>query len=322
MRDRSIFWPLVMITAGLLWLLVGIGNIPRANLWALAHTLPYLLILLGIGLILRAYWRFAGMLVSLLVVAGAVLAVVYAPQLGWNNAPNWGWNFFDFSSNLGGGIAGSGVVKSETREVPAFQSISIDYPGEIMIRQGNTESLTIEAEDNLLPQLVTDVRNGTLHFENKESNWGSRVDPTRPVLVTITVVKLDEVHFPTAGKLQIEGLQTDSLIVSVSGAGEVTITDLDAQNLNIRLSGAGNISAGGQGDNLQLHISGMGNYQGSELKSQDASVQISGAGSATVWAEQTLDANISGAGSIDYYGNPDVTKQISGVGNVSKVGNK
>ena len=74
MKDRSIFWPLAMIAAGVLWILIGMGTIPRANLWALSHTLPYLLIVLGFGLILRAYWRSAGMLVSLLVVPGAMLA--------------------------------------------------------------------------------------------------------------------------------------------------------------------------------------------------------------------------------------------------------
>ena len=322
MKDRSIFWPLVMIAAGVLWLLIGIGTIPRANLWALSHTLPYLLIVLGFGLILRAYWRSAGILVSLLVVAGAVLAVVYAPQLGWNDPPSWGWDLWDISPEVGGAVAGSGVVKSDTREVAEFQSISIEYPAEVIVRQGNTESITIEAEDNLLPQLVAEVRNGTLHFENTERNWGARVNPTKTVMLTIIVVDLNEVQFPTAGKMQIEGLETDSLAVSVSGAGDVTLTELVAGKLEFSLSGAGNIIADGDSDSLQLRISGLGNFNGGDLKSQDADVQISGAGSATVWAEQTLDANISGAGSIDYYGDPEVSEHISGVGNVSKVGNK
>lgn len=322
MKDRSIFWPLVMIAAGVLWILIGIGTIPRANLWALSHTLPYLLILLGFGLILRAYWRSAGMLVSLLVVAGAVLAVVYAPQLGWNNPPGWGWDLWDIGPKAGGAVAGSGVVRSETREVGEFQAISIDYPADINIRQGNAESVTIDAEDNLLPQLSTDVRNGTLHFENSERNWQTRVNPTEKILVTITVVDLNEVRLPTAGQMLIQGLETDSLTVSVSGAGDVALTELSAQNLDFSLSGTGSINADGSTNNLQLRISGLGSFNSGDLQSQDANVQISGAGSATVWVEQSLDARISGAGSIEYYGNPNVTEQISGVGNVSKIGNK
>jgi hypothetical protein len=322
MKDRSIFWPLVMIAAGVLWILIGIGTIPRANLWALSHTLPYLLILLGLGLILRAYWQSAGMLVSLLVVAGAVLAVVYAPQLGWDNAPSWGWDLWDIGPGTGGAVAGSGVVKSESRQVSNFDAIRVEYPAEIIVTQGRSESLEIEAEDNVLPQLSANVRNGTLYLENTEENWSERINPGKPVIVTITVVDLKEIQFPTAGKMRIEGLETDSLTVSVSGAGDVNLTDLNAQNLNFSLSGAGNINADGKGETLRLAISGLGSFNGGDLQSQEASVQISGAGSATVWAEDTLDANISGAGSIEYYGDPDVNERISGVGSVSKAGDK
>lgn len=322
MKERSVFWPLVMIAAGALWLLIGLNIIPQANLWALTHTFPYLLIALGIGLILRAYWRFAGMLVSVLVVAGAVMAVIYAPQLGWNDAPGWSWDIWDIDPEIGGAIAGSGVVETKAYELPEFQTISVVYPGDYTVRQGDAESVTIEAEDNLLPQLVAEVRDGTLHLENTERNWRDRVTPTEPVLVTITVVELNRVQFSTGGRMLIEGLQTDSLTVGVSGAGDVTMKDLDAGNLDFSLSGAGNINVDGVAENLELSISGFGNFNGGDLQSQAADVHISGAGSATVWAEETLDASISGAGSIDYYGDPSVSERISGVGNVRKIGEK
>jgi hypothetical protein len=280
------------------------------------------LIVLGFGLILRAYWRFAGILVSLLVVAGAVLAVVYAPQLGWNDAPSWGWDLWDFGPDASGAVAGSGVVKTESRQAADFNAISVEYPAEVTIRQGSSESLEIEAEDNLLPQLTAEVRNGTLYLENSERNWRERVNPSEPVLISITVVDLNKVQFPTAGKMEIEGLETDSLSVSVSGAGDVTLTDLVAGDLEFSLSGAGNIAADGESESLQLKISGLGNFNGGDLQSQDAGIQISGAGSATVWVEGTLDASISGAGSIDYYGDPNVNERISGVGSVSNIGNK
>ena len=322
MKERSIFWPLVLIATGVLWLMIGMNFIPRTNLWALVHTFPFLLIVLGVGLILRAYWRFAGMLVALLVVAGAVMAVIYAPQLGWDNPPGWGWELWDIDPGLGGAVAGSGVVKTETREVVQFQSISMDYPAEVTVRQGKSEAITIEAEDNLLPQLDAVVRNGTLHLENTKRDWRERVDPTEPVVVTITVVELNKVQFSTAGKMLINGLQTDSLTISVSGAGDVTLSELDAGELEFNLSGAGNVNADGITKNLRLNISGLGNFNGGDLECQDADVHISGAGSATVWAEETLDASISGAGSVDYYGSPQVSQRISGVGNVHKAGEK
>ena len=322
MKERSIFWPLVMIAAGLLWLMIGMGIIPRANLWALTHTFPFLLIALGVGLILRSYWRFAGMLVSLLVVAGAVMAVIYAPQLGWDDAPTWSWNMWDFDPEIGGGVAGSGVIETEERRVPEFNAIAVGYPAEFIIRQGKSESITIEADDNLLPQLTTEVHNGTLEFENSEQRWSERVNPSEPVFVTITVVDLERVSFPTAGKMLVNSLETDSLAVSISGAGDIELIDLDVNNLEFSLSGAGNVYADGAAEELHLRISGLGNFNGDDLETLYTEVSISGAGSATIWVKDELDARISGAGSVTYYGNPDVSKSISGVGSVSSAGKK
>lgn len=322
MKERSIFWPLVMIAAGVLWLMVGMEIIPRANLWALTYIFPFLLIALGVGLILRAYWRFAGMFVSLLVVAGAVFAVFNAPQFGWDKAPSWGWGLWDFDPGIGGTVAGSGVVKTETRDISDFDAISIEYPADITVQQGETPSITITAEDNLLPQLGTDVDNGTLTFENIERDWYDRVNPSKTVRIEITVTDLEQVSFSSAGKMLIEGLDTESLSISLSGAGDLTLKDLKADSLRITLSGAGNVNADGIANELLLRISGIGNVDGADLQSQDAEVRISGAGSATVWVERELNARISGAGSVDYYGDPEVSKNVSGVGSVNKAGKK
>ncbi len=320
MKERSIFWPLVLIAAGVLWLLIGMGIVPRANLWALSHTLPYLLITLGVGLILRAYWRFAGMLVSLLVVAGAVLAVVYAPQLGWDKSPDWA--MWSFGPDLGGSQPGSGVIETETRKVADLKVIFVEYPAEVTIRQGDAPSLTITADDNLLPQLLTEVRDGKLTIRNSERNWNQRVRPSKTVQIALTVRDLREVAFSSAGKLHIEGLETDTLTVTVSGAGDVVLTGIDVGQLTCTLSGAGNVNADGTADGVNLRISGFGNFNGGDLQAQTAALHISGAGNATLWVERDLDARISGAGSIDYYGNPTVSKTISGAGSVRKIGEK
>ena len=85
MKARTLFWPFILIAAGVIWVLVNVGVIAQGNLWALTYYWPFLLIALGLGLILRTRWPWAGALISALVVIGAVLVVVFAPQLGWAN---------------------------------------------------------------------------------------------------------------------------------------------------------------------------------------------------------------------------------------------
>ena len=316
----SLFWPLFMIAAGAVWLLVQSGTVPSENLWALTHIWPFLLIAAGLGLILRSYWKYTTLVLDALLIGGAVLAILYAPQLGWSGPPMF---FFGGRGDMffGPGERGSGHVISQTREVSGFDAISLEYPATVLIKQGESESVKIEAEDNLLPNLKTQVSNGKLEiFYRREG--GKHVNPTKVAKITIVVKDLKDVEFSSAGELIIEKLKTDNLEVSLSGAGDLKLNDIQVKGLAVSLSGAGSMSASGTADNLNLNISGLGDFDGADLHDKDAHVSISGAGSATVWVDDELSAEISGAGSVSYYGSASVTRQISGVGNVNHKGNK
>jgi len=317
---RSLFGPLLLIAAGVVWLLVKSGTIPAANLWALTHIWPFLLIAAGLGIILRSYWKYTSMVLDVLIIGGAVLAILYAPQLGWTN-PSIISMFNNSEPFIGPGERGSGNVISQTRAVSGFDAVSVAYPAQVLIKQGNAESLKIEAEDNLLPNLKTQVKNGTLEIFYKREN-GKHVNPTKTVKITIVVKDLTNVDFTSAGELTVENLKTDALDVSLSGAGNIKLDKILVKALSVSLSGAGSSTASGTADDLNLSISGFGDFKGADLHSKDAQVDISGAGSATVWVDNDLNAQISGAGSISYYGSASVTKQVSGVGGINHIGDK
>lgn len=319
-QPRSLFGPLLLIAAGAIWLLVKSGNVPSSNLWALTYIWPYILIAAGVGLILRSYWQYANILLDIVIIGGAVLAILYAPQLGWDD-PSMSAVFIGDDFYVGPGDSGSGNVVTETREVGDFTAIELDYPARVTATQGESVSVKIEAEDNLLSGLQTRVRGDKLEiFYRAES--GRRVNPTKPVRITIVVKDLRDVDFGGAGELTLNSIKTDELEISLSGAGNLKVNDLAAKKFDVDLSGAGSMSASGAADDLNLTISGFGSFNGKDLRTKTADVNLSGAGSATVWVEDKLDAQVSGVGSVNYYGSPEVTKQVSGVGNVSKSGDK
>jgi len=318
MKYRSIFWPLALVAVGLMWLLVSMGIVPASNVWALAHLFPYLLVALGVGLILRGRWQTAGIIVSTLVVVAALAAVVFAPQLGWAFPPMWG--FGPGIANVGGGVAGSGEIEAETRQADGFTNISLNYPAEVTILQGESESITIEADDNLLPQLSAEAAAGTLVIQNVEEQWIKRVEPSQAVNITITVKDLREVDFSTAGTLRIESLNVEELSLDLNGAGDITIADLDAQRLAATLNGAGNITASGEVGEVSVRINGFGSFYGDELQSLKAVARINGAGSVNIKVEEHLTATINGAGSVGYYGSPEIERNINGAGSVTQLG--
>lgn len=317
---RSLFGPLLLIAAGVVWLLVKSGTIPAENLWALTHIWPFLLIAAGLGIILRSYWRYTSIVLDVLIIGGAILAILYAPQLGWTN-PSIISMIDNSEPFIGPSERGSGNVVTEMRDVSDFHAIDISYPAQVLVKQGSKESLEIEAEDNLLPGLKTQVKDGVLNIFYKSEN-GKHVNPTKTVKITIVVKDLTSVDFTSAGDLTIDNLKTNALDVSLSGAGNLKLNKILVKTLGVDLSGAGSMSATGTADDLDLSISGFGDFKGADLHSKEARVDISGAGSAIVWVDNSLDAQISGAGSVSYYGSASVTKEISGVGGINHLGDK
>jgi len=318
---RSIFGPLLLIAIGALWLLIKSSSVSSSSLWALTHIWPFILIVAGIGLILRPYWSYISIVMDVLIIGGAVLAILYAPQLNWDN-PSMVSMFSNNEFYFGPSEPGSGHVITSAREVSGFLAVKIDYPAQVFISQGNTESVKIEAEDNVLPGLQTEIRNGQLRIYYKAEDV-KHVNPKKTVKITIVVKDLKDVEFNSAGELTITGLKTDSLDLSLSGAGNLKLDNILIMNLSVDLSGAGSITASGTADDLNLNISGFGDFKGAELHGKTANVNVSGAGSATVWVDDELDVEILGAGSVNYYGSPDnVRKHINGLGSVNHQGNK
>ena len=217
-------------------------------------------------------------------------------------------------------LAGCAQGPTEKREesVSGFNRVSIETFGEVLISQGNEESLTIEAPRDYLRYITTEVTDGTLYIKTRRGFVGG---PVQRVTYSLTVKDLNEISFSGAGSIKVFSLETNDFKVDLSGAGSIEIDNLKADNLFINLSSAGAVVAAGTVKTQDVNLSGLGSYEGGDLRSDDAKVNLSGAGSAVVWAESKLDVNVSGVGSVEYFGGPKVTQNISGLGSVNSKGN-
>ena len=212
----------------------------------------------------------------------------------------------------------SGTVKTETREVSGFNSLVINTFGEFIIRQGDSESLTVQAPSDYLRYLETRVEDGTLHIDQRRGFIGG---PIRKVTFTLTVKELNGLHLSGAGSVKVlDGLQSKDISVTLSGAGSIEIDNLQAESLSVNFSSAGAIVVAGKVNSQSVNLSGLGSYESGDLESRTASVNLSGAGSATLWVTEKLDVSVSGVGSVSYFGNPQVNQNVSGLGSVNGKG--
>ena len=79
---RSLFWPIVLIGIGVVWLLGAMGVIPNINWGMLASLWPLILIVIGLDILIGRRSTAGGAIVGLLAVAAVVVLLVVGPSLG------------------------------------------------------------------------------------------------------------------------------------------------------------------------------------------------------------------------------------------------
>lgn len=213
---------------------------------------------------------------------------------------------------------GSGDVVTETRDVRNFDRVELSGIGDVTIYQDDEESLEIEAEDNVISHIITEVEDGTL----KISFDRRAVVPTKTIRFTVTMREVRGLETLGVSDIRADDIVTDELFLGISGTGNINIRDLQAERLQSTISGAGNLDVEGKVIDQKVNLTGAGSYNGEDLESKTAEIDITGLGKVTAWVADSLDVTISGTGGVDYYGSPQVSQQISGLGRLKHIGDK
>lgn len=257
----------------------------------------------------------------------------------------------------GQGVRGSGVAKTETRELASFEHVTFSGPGHADFSIGTPQRLEITADDNLLPLIETQVAAGCLVIGPREP-----IRPRSKVTVKIRVPSLQgvalegsataEVPDITANKFGISIVgsgtmtvagRTEHLSVRVEGSGEVKAARLTARNADVRITGSGDVfvqameepagserfdieimgsgdaKVAGRVESLTVRVTGAGDVEATGLEARKAKVQIIGSGDVALHATQELDVFIDGSGDVRYRGDPQVTKDITKNASLAKI---
>jgi hypothetical protein len=207
----------------------------------------------------------------------------------------------------------------QTRTVGGFTGIRAGDALTIIISQADTASIKVDAPEDILPHIKTEVNDAILTISTE-----GNIKDDQNITVFITVKSLNSLEnsgvaeIKSANKLSCENIDIISM-----GVGDIGLS-LDAKSIKTKITGTGNITLTGTTQVLDAMISGTGNLKASDLEAAKVTANVSGTGDAKVYVTQSLKADVSGTGSIIYKGNPvDRAVDISGLGSVreSKSGN-
>ena len=173
--------------------------------------------------------------------------------------------FFFFLLSCCKPVIGNKKIVSQERTIPIYSQIKVLGNADIVLTEGNVGQITVETSENVLPYVVTEVKEGTLVIKLK--HYGVNYVP-----------KL-RIHIPIDENFQK---------IAIVGKGIVTTH----KNFSLQLH------------SLEVVLKGDGNFLGKELSTRKAILFIAGAGNIEASVTEDVQAKIMGYGNISIFGNP------------------
>lgn len=211
-------------------------------------------------------------------------------------------------------LHGNGKVETQTRTVSGFKGIKSSGGYQIEVKLGAEESVRLEAEENLLDHIKTEVEDGVLHIYNSKG-----MNTNKGLKAYVTVKELN--HVDISGGVKIVGTSTfeaNQFILDLSGGSRITLA-LKAKELKADMSGGSKGTLSGSVNSFLLDASGASHIDATELVSNKAEVEASGASKVKVNATDKLGIKASGAASVYYKGDPNISPVASSTARISKL---
>ncbi len=201
-------------------------------------------------------------------------------------------------------VEGNGKIVKKFYSISSFDRIELNGIYNTVIKQGNTESVEIEADENLQAYLKPEVNDRTLQIEQTE---GVRFKKNRKMNVYVTFKNIDKITNNGVGNLTSDGtINLSQLAIACNGVGNLEL-ELNSSKLNLEMSSVGNIELSGSVTDGEFMLSGVGNIDAENMKIENLKIDNSGVGNAEVYVTGVIRPSVSGAGNIICKGKPSVS---------------
>lgn len=204
----------------------------------------------------------------------------------------------------------AGKIITEYRTVPSYQSVYTEGAIDVFITHDSSYDVKVEAGENLMDYIETDVVNQELIIRQSKSN----VINSKTIKVYLNANNLSRIETHGSGNLNTDELTAATFQLHKEGSGNAEI-HINADTVITVASGSGNCDYLGNVSYHNYSIKGSGNLSARYLYTTNSDISIEGSGNATIYVTNNLNASIDGSGNIYYYGNPsNVNYQINGSG--------
>jgi len=184
------------------------------------------------------------------------------------------------------------------------------------MEQGGSESVRIEAPQDIIPYITTEMVDGELQIELKQVRFIS----IHSINCYVSVKDLNVIKVSSSASVICENLKTENLSVEMASSSKGSLT-VDVTSLDLKIASSANLTISGQADSQTIIVNSSGKLDASDLISKDCKIEVNSSGSANINVSENLDAKVHSSGTLNYKGNPKVNSDIASSGSLNQVGN-
>ena len=218
------------------------------------------------------------------------------------------------SVNMFNRVNGNRNVVSENRKAGEdFTKIKVSNGLDLYLTQGNTQKITVEADENLQEIIITEIDKGTLKIYSEKNIWKAK---SRKVYVTVT--NLEGLKATSGSDVYAkETLKVDDIAVSATSGADISIS-LDANAVTSSATSGSDVNLTGISNSHVSSATSGASIDAYDLQSKEVTVRVSSGADINIYASESIAAKASSGGDIDFKGNPkNVTKKSSSGGSIS-----
>lgn len=212
------------------------------------------------------------------------------------------------------GIRGNGNIVSEDRNINFdFDAIKVQQGINLFLTQGNSTKLNVEADENIMDLLITEVKNNELKIYFDKNVY--RAKARNVYLTTNTISKI---RTSSGASVKSENtLQVNTLDLDSSSGSSIKVYVSADQVISSTSSGA-DIDIYGKTNTFSANASSGSSIDADKLETVDAYAKASSGANIDVNVSGKLTAKASSGGDIDYEGDPiNVNKDTSSGGSIT-----
>jgi hypothetical protein len=218
---RSVFWPILLISIGVIWLLANLEILPDVNFASLLRLWPLVLIAVGLDLLFGRRSQLISAVIGVGTVGLAIAILLLAPSLGIETSPDL--KTLSFSEPLEN-VESARIDLDLSRYPTTVDSrvgsnllfeAELDTHSDVIFSARGDENKTLSID----PVSETGFNFGFLDLVGQNARWDIHIDPNTPLELNVDV---------GSGSVELnlaDLVLTDLHISGGSGSVEATLPD-------------------------------------------------------------------------------------------------